>query len=389
MGDALRIIEPKRHAKNGYLYHNCPKIDDNIESIDCKGCEFFVDLEKLNTRYRVHCNYPIDGYPLRIFEPAKAYDRVGKYKENEIFNSPNHTTLQPKLDGVRCIIHCTPEGIFLTTRRKNKQGEYSQFQDNVPHIRDHVLLNKIGKVGYTIFDGEIIAPVDDDTLAITMGIVGSLPEKAIAHQEEYGYAYLSLFDVVHWNNKDVSNLTQKDRYDLLKKIPQDDIIKIIVTGNFKSSKKRKHIADKIVKLGYEGIILKDPQATYFSSRAWLKWKEKVSFDVLLTGWELGAAGGRYSHTLGALKVSVIDNATGELREVARVIPGDDDVRDALFRALDGLDDKEILHLYQVIELEGQTWTKDGRIRHPRILRYRSDRSEPNIMDFSNKYPTMV
>ena len=388
----LRIIEPKRHAKTGELYHNCPDTGGNIDIGDCKGCPFFVSAEQLNVKYRLHCDRPIEGYPLRVFEPPRAYSTYKGLTGNLLFTSFEHQILEPKLDGVRCIVHITPDIVYLTTRRKNKQGEYTQFQDNVPHLRDHKKLLAIGKKGYSILDSEIIMPVSDDTLALTMGVVGSLPERAISHQKEHGKAYLSVFDVVQWKGDDIANLLEFDeRRLMLKKIlPTGRYIQLTPSGYIEDIEKRERVANQMVeKYGYEGVVLKNANAGYFDSRAWLKWKESTTIDAIVTGWEKGKAGGRYANTLGALKLSVIDHKTGQMREIARSIPGDDATRDKWYHAIKDLSPLEILAQQEIVELEGQTWTKDGRMRHPRVLGGRNDRSEPNMMDFTGKYPRLV
>ena len=156
------------------------------------------------------------------FEPPKAYEP----KDVDTLLSLKHSILEPKLDGVRGIIHCTPTGVFILSRRVNKDGEYSQFQDNVPHIRDHPTLVALGKAGYTVLDSEILAPVDDDTLGITMGIIGSKPEKAISPTRKNRKSLcFALFDVVHYKGKDLTKTTWTERYKILETVPVDDYLK--------------------------------------------------------------------------------------------------------------------------------------------------------------------
>ena len=380
-----RTIEPKRHS-TGYLYHNCPDTGENIQLDDCNGCPFFASAEILPTRYRVFCQKPIDGAELRQITPAKAYDKIRSLSGDALLTTDTHTIIQPKFDGARAIVHCLEDGsVYVTSRRKNKQGQYNQFQDNIPHIRDHKVLKALGRKGYTILDAEIIAPVDDDTLAITMGIVGSLPEKAIAKQEEIGYAVLYIFDTMQWHSIDTVDAPLTERMKLIKRIKTDDYIKITPSKNV-TANTRKKVAKGYLDAGLEGAILKDPNAGYNSSRAWLKWKERTTVDVLITGWEKGAKGGKYAKTLGAFKVSVIDGATNKLREIAKVVPGDDETREKHYKILNGMSNKKIREMAAVVELEGQSWTKDGRIRHPRIIRYRLDRSDPNVIDFGGRKP---
>ncbi len=65
-----------------------------------------------------------------------------------------------------------------------------------------------------------------------------------------------------------------------------------------------------------------------------------------------------------------------------MIPGDDAFRDDLYRRLYPLTTGEIIRLNLIVELEGQGFAKEYRIRHPRIIRWRHDRSEPNTVDFA-------
>jgi len=70
-----------------------------------------------------------------------------------------------------------------------------------------------------------------------------------------------------------------------------------------------------------------------------------------------------------------------LREICRVAPGSDAIRNELFQALSGADD--IAALGMCVEVEGQNWTKEYRIRHPKVVQYRMDRSAADAVDFSD------
>jgi ATP-dependent DNA ligase len=135
--------------------------------------------------------------------------------------------------------------------------------------------------------------------------------------------------------------------------------------------------------GKEGLVIKIPTATYFQSQAWLKVKQRCTYDCIITGFEFGKVGGKYEDTVGALKVAVTDSTNSELREICKVIPGDDATRDRLLAKLADLAQSEIVNLGLIAELEAQCITKDGRLRHPRIIRWRTDRSAPNTVNFAD------
>ena len=380
----IRTIEPKRDQE-GKLYHFCPLKQENIGEAICDGCEFRDSVEYLPTKYRVHCTFSKGGVELIQFDVPKAYSEIKGLRGNDVIKSSRHTWVEPKLDGARALVHCTPEGVFITSLMRNKEGEYNQFQDNVPHLRDHPTLVDWGKDGYTIFDGEIIM---GGTLGSTMGVVGGKPEHAVKIQEEHGPATLYLFDVSRFQNEDTSGMSLSNRRCLLEAIFDEESIyawesiKLVPVAIADTVDAKQALLEEALREGYEGLVIKDPSSTYHESRAWLKVKQHLSVDGQVTGWHPGSAGGKWENSLGDLAISVIDDATGKLREICTVIPGDDVTRARLYSQLKDMNEQEILDLDMIIELEGQGWSKEYRIRHPRILRYRVDRSDPNGVDFS-------
>jgi ATP-dependent DNA ligase len=378
-----RVIKSRRGVE-GSDYHACPKLDKNIAMQDCTGCIYRSWVEELPSTYRVHCDF-MSGSDIKLFEPAKAHSTIKGLNGINVVQSPDHTWVEEKLDGVRALVHCTPTGVYITTRRLNKQGEYKQFQDNVPHLRDSSFLRSLGKRGYTILDGEVIAPHDTDTLANTMKVVGSGPDVAIARQLATGKLGLHLFDAPWINGDDMTNMPLYTRHYALEMLFEDykhdksDVYLVDNLGGMSPSEKLEEYAEAIER-GSEGLIIKNPGATYYE-RGWLKVKGKITLDAQVTGWEHGSAGGKWEHHLGALIVSVF-NHSGVLVDVAKVIPGDDEMREGLYQQLESLADPVIEDLNMIVEMEAQIWTKDYRLRHPRIVKWRPDKSSPNKVDFS-------
>ncbi len=378
-----REISPKRDTKTGFLYHSCPAIGMVVGLDACEDCTDAARIEYKPSRYVVYCNFPVEGAQLRQFDPPKAHDTYRGLKGLDTSQSPVHMWVEPKLDGVRALVHCTPAGVFITSRRRDKSGQFNQFQDNVPHLRDHQGLKRVGATGYTILDGEIIAPGACDTLARTMSIVGSKPDRAIAVQDEGGKAVLHIFDMPYVFGEDLTSCSLLDRHVALVALH----VEVISIAGFTcivphkvlgTAKERLARTTAYMQEGFEGSVVKDPSAGYFQPQAWLKVKGCVTVDALVTGWELGTVGGKYENTLGALRVS-IRGRDGHLHEIAKVTPGDDATRERLYSRLLALDDCTILGI--VVEMEAQMWTKDRRLRHPRILRYRPDLSEPNTLEW--------
>jgi len=256
----------------------------------------------------------------------------------------------------------------------------------VPHIRDHKLLQDLQSKGYTILDGEVIMPPDKNgaTLGVTMSVIGAKPEHAIWVQEERGLAVLHLFDITRLAGQDLTEETLETRREALRSaFPyfRAGCIERVPVVHSPDDETRRQAFRLFQMHGYEGAVLKDPHAKYFDSRAWLKVKQHVTIDAQITNWEVGKVGGKYGDTLGALCVSVFDHK-GDLVEIANVIPGNDALRGDLFLKLGDLSPEVITGLDMIVELEGQGWSREARIRHPRIVRFRPDRSEPSTIDFS-------
>ena len=378
-----RILTPTR-TTDGSLGHRCPLNNERITPESCEACPHFVQVEPLVNRYRLHCDAPSTGVELIEFTPMKALDERGGLKGLDLMKSRKHTWYEPKLDGARALVHCTEDGVFITTRRKNKEGKYSQFQDNVPHLRDSEGLIALGKTGYTILDGEVMLDADSDTLASTMSIVSASPEHAAEVTARQGKVKLNLFDVIWSAGSTTANMKLSQRKAVLQDIAStffidEEYVRLIPETILETEAEREAFYQEMLDKGYEGAIAKNPESSYFESGSWLKLKERTTVDALVTSWEYGSKGGKYANTVGALKVSIY-SSEDNLREIAKVVPGDDAKRNQLFNQLKDLSDQEIQELGMVVEIEAQGFTKEYRLRHPRILRYRPDRNEPNLVD---------
>ena len=128
--------------------------------------------------------------------------------------------------------------------------------------------------------------------------------------------------------------------------------------------------------GYEGVVLKNPEAHYDESRAWLKVKKENTWDVQVTGFTPGL--GKWAGTVGSLQIEVL-TPTGILRSIGNVNAGSQRDRDDFLRRLEGKSREEIIRMGLILEVGGQELTQDRMIRFPRIVRERKDRSLPQVL----------
>ncbi len=312
--------------------------------------------------------------------PNKAVDDLPKGCAS-VYDTPRHTLAEPKIDGVRMLLHIFDGRTEMTSRRRDKSGQYRRLTDHFPH-----LIYDKSPIGYTILDGELVMPqlVGDSTgtLGSIMSIIGSLPQRAIELQERFGWTNYYVFDILFFDGLDVRKLPLIERLQALQSVIQtwrNEHVLEVVRLQVQTADDKRAFMTECLDFGYEGIVLKNPNSGYYDRLNWLKVKQHTSTDAIVHGFKMG--NGKYKSTLGALKCSVIDDVTGELVSICAVAPTTDSKRDELFVRLNGLSKEEILDLGIIVELECQGWTKDNRMRHPRIKRFRLDRSEPNSVNF--------
>lgn len=126
-----------------------------------------------------------------------------------------------------------------------------------------------------------------------------------------------------------------------------------------SAKEVLGLYEKSIKLGYEGVVVKDPGAIYGTSNSWLKMKKYVTDDlVVIKGHDTESSsqtGHFVSWTLGAFDekhqlVEVVDAYANKAEVSGKVKPGD------------------------VVEVRHQPTKGFKRLRHPTILRIRTDKT---------------
>lgn len=392
----MRIIVSSRKGDEPNHSHFCPQKGERILRDGCQGCEFLSKLEAASVSHTVYCKYPEDA-SLVTFEPSRATDPTDlpAYMGTDPTKIRTHSWAEPKIDGARAILHFTAEGIRVTGRSRNQGGTYTEFSANVPHLEKVRVPEAL--IGM-ILDSEIVVlpkgmtasgNVPTGTLGATMSVVASRPALAIETQRKIGWAHFYVFDVVRLSGVDGSTRPFAHRRRILETIFSQWKPEYIhlVTGqelldaDSKTQAFRQALAD-----GYEGLVLKDPTATYGATYSMIKVKERVTYDALITGFDYGSAGSRYQNQIGAVKFSVL-SSTGDLVEIGQAVPGSDDLRTRLTRQFETQSDSgaSIADLGMVVEVQGQSWTKELRLRHPRILRYRTDKSpdQVSVVDFTH------
>jgi bifunctional non-homologous end joining protein LigD len=281
-----------------------------------------------------------------------------------------------KLDGVRCLVFRRGRRLRLRSRnRKEMNGTYPE------------LVEELGKVPCDDFvvDGEIVAFEGHRTsfsrLQQRIGIRD--PEEA----RRSGVAvYLYLFDVLHLEGRDVTKLPLRDRKRLLKRA-------LSFGGHLRFTPHRvgdgEAYLEEACAKGWEGLIAKRASSVYQHSRskAWLKFKCGNRQEFVIGGYT-DPKGSRRG--FGALLVGHYEGDA--LRYAGKVGTGyDDALLETLRERLEGMERKTCpfdetprekgAHWVSpslVGEVGFTEWTGDGKLRHPRFLGLRPDKSPKRV-----------
>jgi ATP-dependent DNA ligase len=293
--------------------------------------------------------------------------------------------MEPKIDGARMrLFFGETQNSMNTGRRSDKTYAYIQRQDNFPLLRDMVVPSLAG----TILDGEMVAPsakittqtgkTTNSLLNATVALTNCNPADSIKTQEQYGWAQFRAFDVMAFRGRDVTGLPYTQCRAILEEIilnlngnhPEAPIHIIPQLPSNEAS-----IAEAVAQ-GYEGVMIKSRTGTYQAGKRsshWLKVKLMSTFDAFVTGWLPGE--GKNAGYVGAIKMSLKDE-NGLDVEVCQHGALTDEYRHQISNPDGSLKDE----MYgQVMELMGQGVTKEGRIRHPHLLRLRPDKTAADCL----------
>jgi DNA ligase-1 len=269
--------------------------------------------------------------------------------------------LEVKLDGVRVITIAHPDGRVEMFSRNGK--ELVNFQ----HIADQIGQVAKGQKQAMVYDGEVMSDSFQDLM------------KQVHRKSDVaaGDAVLHLFDVVTLEEfragssliaQSARSTTIRDWVEAnqttLKHVKCLDWIDVDL-DTVEGQEQFKAVNKRAIAGGYEGIMIKDPDAGYECKRshAWLKLKPFIEVTLEVRDVEEGT--GRNAGRLGAL----VCNGTDDGREITVNVGSGftDDLRTILWTSRTSV-------LRQLVEVRADaiTQNQDGSysLRFPRFIRFR-------------------
>lgn len=247
--------------------------------------------------------------------------RMETDKIDAILSDPNYV-LEPKVDGMRGMIHRDKHGVRILSRTGK------DYAAHLPHIVKYVEQFPVG----TVFDGEIYFPHKNSPFYIqsgraeptkipvsdfnmTMRMMGSLPGRAISLQNTHGVLHFVAFDYVNYLNLfEDCNTPQETRSNVL-----GHMLYYAPTSFFTASPilDVKYLGLIMGNSDIEGVMIKNLKGLYVPggrpNKTWYKRKQTHYAHVIITGVVTGK--GKYSNTVGSVTYGVWDENSSSVREV--------------------------------------------------------------------------
>ena len=319
-----------------------------IKDLRCGVSEKTINkvVEKLNAK----------DYVIPVFTCQLAHD-----SSNHESKVSGEKLIEVKLDGVRVIAIVYPAGAVNLFSRNGKQ------LDNFPLVEQQLKKHAIFFSEPVVLDGEIMSASFQD-------LMKQVHRKSDVQSQD---AVLNLFDILtlrefqagqgehrqidrsvslaHWYNQFADHM------------PNITVVgqELVDLDSAEGQTKFKQINQEAIDGGYEGIMIKDPEAVYQCKRTvnWLKLKPFIEVSLEVTNVEEGT--GRNQGRLGAL-----------------VCSGEDDGRRITVNCGSGFSDSDRGIFWesssqlvgQIVEVRADavTQNQDGTysLRFPRFLRFR-------------------
>lgn len=286
-----------------------------------------------------------------------------------------------KLDGERCLIYCDSDKDIKMMSRNKKELNH-----RYPEIVK--AMEKLSVKNY-IVDGEIVAFKDNvSDFTKLQGRMHLSKDEDVEESDVDVYFYM--FDVLYIDGYDLRDIALKERKKVLKTY-FDFESPLFYTKHVKEDGK-KALEDACEK-GWEGLIAKDYNSNYVSSRSkkWLKFKCENNQEFVIVGYT-EPGGDRIG--FGALLLGYYEN--NDLKYAGKVGTGftDELLEDLIdkFKEIESdespLDDSEDLDSDDIHWLQpkmvGQVsfteWTESNKLRHPSFQGIRDDKDPKDVVN---------
>jgi DNA ligase-1 len=295
-------------------------------------------------------------FSVPVFSCQLAHDSSGHEKK-----VCGKKLIQVKLDGVRILTIVYPDGRVDQYSRNGKELV------NFELIKEQFVKTVTGITEPIVFDGEIMSSSFQDLMKQVHRKSDVAADDAVLHL--FDYIPLKDFQQGLWNMPQTHRLTKLKAWKDLwaEETPNIQILgyEEVDLDSIVGQVQYREINQRAINGGYEGIMIKDPNASYECKRttSWLKLKPFIEVSLTVTAVEEGT--GRNVGKLGALVCEGEDDGKAICVNVGS---GFSDVdRDSYWISCE-----EVVGKVVEVRADAITQNQDGTysLRFPRFLRFR-------------------
>lgn len=284
-----------------------------------------------------------------------------------------------KLDGERCLIFKNGKEVRIMSRNKKKLNK------TYPEIVEALEVQKAKKF---VADGEMVA--FDGAVTSFSKLQQRMQLKDPSAIKEKGIkVFYYVFDLLHLNDQDLTQLPLTERKKILKTLLDfEDPLRFTIHRNEKGEK----FHEEACKKSWEGIIAKKANSSYVHgrSRNWLKFKcmnrqefviagytdpqgSRIGFGSLLIGFYKG----NELQYAGKVGTGYNDELLKDLHERMQKI----ETGKPAFERNKDLPSKNVhwLQPKMVGEIGFTEWTSSNKLRHPRFIGLRRDKNAGEVV----------
>jgi len=256
-------------------------------------------------------NHPDEPLPAQIMPMLlSSWEDLDDAQAEAIEQDHHAWIVQPKMDGVRALLHIEDGRVRITSRTVSEVTyRLSEFQDKLPHLAEG-----LSSLNGSILDGELVCPISrldtgstiaESSLQATMAILAASPHKARKFQEgQLAHVRFHVFDILRSCGQGVTQLPLKDRQDFLAMALRkqgNDFIEPV--PSFVVNKPDIH--RRIIDTGGEGTVWKKADAPYEPGRRvnhWIKRKRGIEIEAFVTGSKPGT--NAHASVIGAVEFGI-------------------------------------------------------------------------------------
>jgi DNA ligase-1 len=216
-----------------------------------------------------------------------------------------------KLDGIRIQVHKQDDQVRVFTR------SLDEITDRLPLVTGLVAALPHDRL---VLDGEALALRPDGSPEIFQQIASSAATRADLEGAERLSLRPYFFDLLQLGDQDYLDHPLIERSKIMSKaLPEELLVPRVVAEELRPAVE---LYTDVVRRGFEGVVIKNPQAPYAAGRrdsGWIKVKPRHTFDLVIIAAEWGH--GRRRGWLSNLHLAARDDESDELIMLGKTFKG--------------------------------------------------------------------